>query len=72
MIHDGLRLQFDNRTCARCGMKDIIKILTTGMLEVKMACYVGEDPSAAIPYEDSFCHPMIISKYWKLTKIAHF
>ena len=74
VIHDGLRLQFDNQTCARCGMKE--KILSQGKEEVKVACYAGEDPSVAIPYEDSLCHPMIISKHWKLTKIlggiAHF
>ena len=74
VIHDGLRLQFDNQTCARCGMKE--KILSQGKEKEKVSCYVGEDPSVAIPYEDSFCHPMIVSKYWKLTKvlggIAHF
>jgi hypothetical protein len=74
VIHDELRLQFDIRTCARCGMKE--KILCQGKEEVKMACYSGEDPSVAIPYEDSFCHPMIVSKHWKMSKvlggIAHF
>ena len=76
VIHDGIRLEFDLQTCARCGMREKVLNQGQGDKEAKMACYVGEDPSVAIPHADSFCHPMIISKHWKLTKvlggIAHF
>lgn len=67
VIFDGVRLAFDHRTCARCGLKT--KILGEGENEVKVACYVGEDPSKSIPHEESHCHPMIISKYWKITRV---
>ena len=74
VIFDGVRLAFDYRTCARCGIKT--KFLGEGKKEVKVACYAGEDPSKSIPYEESLCHPLIISKYWTITKviggIAHF
>lgn len=67
VIFDGVRLQFDHRTCARCGLK--ARFLGEGDKEVKVACYAGEDPSKSIPYEESHCHPMIISKYWTITKV---
>ena len=72
VIHNGVRLAFDSHTCARCGTK--VKLL--GEKREKVACYVGEDPSKSIPYDESLCHPMIILKSWKITKIvggiAHF
>ena len=72
VIYNGVRLAFDSHTCARCGTK--AKLL--GEKKEKVACYVGEDPSKSIPYDESLCHPLIISKYWKITKIvggiAHF
>ena len=72
VIYNGVRLAFDSRTCACCGTK--AKFL--GEKQEKVACYIGEDPSKSIPYEESLCHPLIISKYWKITKIvggiAHF
>ena len=64
VICDGIRLAFTHQTCARCGIK--VKFL--GMGE-KIACYIKEDPSQSIPYEESLCHPLIISKYWKITKV---
>ena len=72
VIFDGVRLAFDSRTCCRCAIK--AKFLReTGE---ELACYMGEDPSRSIPYNESLCHPMIISKHWKITKIvggiAHF
>ena len=67
VIYDGIRLRFDHCLCARCGIKE--KVLTQGKESGKMACYVGEDPSSAIPHADSFCHPMIISKHWKLIRV---
>ena len=68
VIFDGVRLAFDHGTCARCGLKT--KFLGERKNEVKVACYIGEDPSKSIPYEESHCHPMIISKYWTITKVV--
>ena len=75
VVCDELRLAFDHRTCIRCGMK--AKILKDGNdKDQKVACYAGEDPSLAMPYEESLCHPFIISKHWAITKfvggIIHF
>ena len=75
VIRQELKLTFDHRTCVRCGLK--AKILTYGNNETKkVACYSGQDPSVSMPYEESHCHPLIISKYWTITKIvggiAHF
>lgn len=72
VIVDEVRLAFDYSTCARCG----IKAKSVQARQVCVACYAGNDPSKAIAYEESLCHPMIVPKYWKLTKIlggiAHF
>ena len=72
VIFDGVRLAFDSQTCSRCAIK--AKFLSKK--GEKVACYMGEDPSRSIPYNESLCHPMIISKYWKIAKIlggiAHF
>ena len=69
VIRDELRLAFDHRTCVRCGLK--AKFLPGENNELKkVACYAGDDPTASIPYEESKCHPWIISKYWKITKIV--
>ena len=72
VIYNGVRLAFDSHTCACCGTK--AKLLSEK--KEKVACYIGEDPTKSIPYDESLCHPMIISKYWKITKIvggiAHF
>ena len=74
VVCDELRLAFDHRTCIRCGLK--AKILTYNNKKKRVACYADEDPSVAMPYEESHCHPLIISKYWTITKIvggiAHF
>ena len=67
VICDGMRLAFSHQTCAQCGIK--AKFLGAGGEEVKVACYVGQDPSQSIPYKESLCHPLIISKYWKITKV---
>ena len=67
VICDGMRLAFSHQTCAQCGIK--AKFLGEGGEEVKVACYIGEDPSQSIPYKESLCHPLIISKYWKITKV---
>jgi hypothetical protein len=66
-ICDEIRLAFSHQTCAKCGIK--AKFLGAGGKEVKVACYVGQDPSQSIPYKESLCHPLIISKYWKITKV---
>ena len=75
VIRDVLKLAFDHRTCVKCGLK--AKILKyKNDREKRVACYAGEDPTVGVAYEESHCHPLIISKYWKITKIvggiAHF
>lgn len=67
VILDGIRLAFSHQTCAKCGIK--AKFLGAGGKDVKVACYAGEDPSQSIPYKESHCHPLIILKYWKITKV---
>ena len=69
VICNTLKLPFDCQACTRCGIK--AKLLTNKNKEyVKVACYAGEDPSESTPYEESLCHPLIISKYWKITKVV--
>jgi hypothetical protein len=72
VIIDRVRLAFDHPTCSRCGIK--AKFIRDK--QTKVACYAGEDPMKSIPYEESLCHPLIIPKYWEITKIvggiAHF
>lgn len=69
VICNTMKLAFDCQACIRCGIK--AKLLTIKDKEYeKVACYAGEDPSESVPYEESFCHPLIISKYWKITKVV--
>ena len=75
VIRQELKLKFDHRTCVHCGLK--AKILTCRNNKInRVACYSGQDPSVSMPYEESHCHPLIISKYWTIEKIvggiAHF
>ena len=75
VVCDELKLAFDHCTCIRCGLKS--KILKyQNNREKRVACYAGEDPSQAMPYEESHCHPLVVSKRWTITKIiggiAHF
>ena len=74
VVCDELNLAFDHHTCIRCGLK--AKILRSKDGAKRVACYAGEDPSKAMPYDESHCHPLIISKYWTIVKIvggiAHF
>ena len=72
VIVDEVRLAFDYPTCSRCGIK--AKFIREK--QTKVACYVGQDPTKSIAYEESHCHPLIVPKYWEITKIvggiAHF
>ena len=54
VIENGLRL---DRTCLKA------KILDYKNRRNRVACYASEDPTAAIPYEESQCHPLIVLKY---------
>lgn len=75
VIRRELRLKFDHRTCVRCGLKAKI-LMYKDNRKRKVACFSGQDPSVSMPYAESHCHPLIISKYWTITKIvggiAHF
>ena len=54
---DNLKLEFNPSICADCGVK-------VGVVKgEKVACCFGEDWSAAIPYTESTCHPVLIPKY---------
>ena len=68
VISQQLTIPFECQACSRCGLK--AKWLRNKENEkVKIACYAGEDPSLSIPYEESRCHPMIVPKYYEITKI---
>ena len=75
VVREELRLEFDHRTCICCGLRAKILKYKNGKRK-RVACYVGDNPSGLVPYEESCCHPLIISKYWTITKIvggiAHF
>ena len=75
VICDELKLAFDNRTCIRCGIKARI-LKYKDNRQRRVACYAGDDPTASMPYKESHCHPLIVSKYWTFQKIvggiAHF
>jgi hypothetical protein len=75
VVCDELKLAFDHRTCIRCGLKARI-LKCKDDRERKVACFAGQDPTVAMPYRESHCHPLIISKHWTITKIvggiAHF
>ena len=72
VICDELKFAFDHRVCIRCGLK--VKILQCN--KERISCYADEDPMASVPYEESLCHPLIVSRYRTITKavggIAHF
>ncbi len=76
VLSDELRLELDQHTCVRCGLKAKLIPGENDEEVKKVACYAGDDPTTCILYEESKCHPYIKSKYWKITKIvggiAHF
>lgn len=55
---EGLNLQIDPSACSECGVKiGIVK-------GQRVTCYFGDDfTNAAIPYDESTCHPCFIPKY---------
>ena len=70
VIGNELRLEFDHRTCVRCGLKAKLIPGENNEKEKKVACYAGDDPTTCILYEESKCHPWIKSKYWKIAKVV--
>ena len=69
---EGVELQFNPHTCARCNIR-IGKLKEDkdgdNQKDVLATC-THQDWASAIPYEDSTCHPMMIPKYSKLQKIV--
>lgn len=70
---EGVDLEFNPSTCARCSIK--IGTLREDETNVEhkddlLATCTHSDWASAIPYEDSTCHPMLIPKYSTLQKIA--
>ena len=60
---EGLHLEIDPSTCAECGVKiGVVK-------NQRVTCYFSEDPSNAIPYDESTCHPYFVPKYSRIDKI---
>ena len=57
---EGVELQFNPHTCAHCNIH-ISKLNKDG--EDVLATCTYNDWESAIPYEDSTCHPMIITRY---------
>ena len=58
-----MHLEIDPSTCAECGVKiGVVK-------NQRVTCYFGEDPSNAIPYDESTCHPYFVPKYSRIDKI---
>ena len=68
VISQQLTIPFECQACSRCGLK-AKWLRNKENKKVKIACYAGEDPSLSIPYEESRCHPMIVPKYYEITKI---
>jgi hypothetical protein len=66
VIFNGMRLIW---ACIHCDLKT--KFPKVRAEVVNSACYTV-DPSCCIPYKESRCHPMIIQKYWGITKLLNF
>ena len=62
-----IELDFEPMVCDCCGIK------TKMIKSEKIAAYTGEGD--AIPYDESTCHPLLVSKYTKVVKflggVAH-
>ena len=69
VISQQLTIPFECQACSRCGLK-AKWLKNKENKKVKIACYAGDDPTLSMPYEESQCHPMIIPKYYKITKIV--
>ena len=59
---DGLKLNFQKGTCARCATR------ISDVHGEKVYCYVGNS-GTPVPYDESFCHPLIVPKYSRFAKI---
>ena len=64
VINDGMKLEWHFKTCTRCGIK--ARILGEGEEKMMVGYSVDRD---FIPYEESLCHPMIVPKYRKITRL---
>ena len=58
---NGLKLDFQKDTCARCAMK-------ISNVNGEWVCYVG-DNDASVLYDETFCHPLLVSKYSRFAKV---
>jgi hypothetical protein len=72
---EGVELEFNPATCARCSIK-IGKLREDATNDdhkddnIAMCTDSDSDWASAVPYEDSTCHPMLIPKYSTLQKIV--
>ena len=58
---DGMKLAFQKETCARCA-------LSICNVQGEKVCFIG-DSTIPIPYDETLCHPVIVPKYSRSTKI---
>ena len=58
---DGLKLDFQKDTCARCATR-------ISDVNGERVCYVG-DSKVSVLYDETLCHPLLVSKHSKLAKI---
>ena len=74
VAREGVELQFNPHTCARCNIRigklkeDLAKVGAKD--DVLATCAYDNNWAEAIPYEDSTCHPIMIPKYTKIQKIV--
>lgn len=57
---DGLKLDFQKDTCARCALR-------VSVVCGKRVCFADDDSPNQV-YEDTKCHPLMLPKYTKLTR----
>ena len=67
---EGVELQFNPSTCARCNIKiGTLRADIPATEDMLATCTYG-DWSSAVPYSESTCHPMMIPKYSTLQKVV--
>ena len=58
---DGMKLEFQKDTCARCAVK-------ISDVQGERVCYVGNS-NVPILYDETLCHPLMVPKYSNFAKI---
>ena len=58
---DGLKLDFQKDTCARCATR-------ISDVNGERVCYVG-DSKVSVLYDETLCHPLLVSKHSRFVKV---